>query len=46
MHTDEDGKSTMSVGLSRLFPIVTVKDGDSQESEGPDVHVRGVTGKR
>ena len=43
MQTDSDGNSKIDVGLSRLFPIVSVRSGgdSGQEEQGPEVQLRG-----
>ena len=38
---NSDGTSSISVGLSDLFPIVAVNNLDKKDGSGPDVHVRG-----
>ena len=39
MNTDQDGSRTVSVGLSRLWPIVKVSQ--DPQNDVPDIHVRG-----
>ena len=48
MRTDGDGSSSISVGLSRLFPLVTVVDDKKKDvggdggQQGPKVRVKGL----